>query len=179
MANHRWAIFVSGTGSNLASVMSLRFHLHVACVVSSRSQAVAVNRALRNSIPVLCPRLQEASAWTELSQTLKLRKVERILLLGFMKIVPELFLKDWEGEIWNLHPSLLPRYKGAQALEKSFEAKSAMGVSLHEVNREMDEGKVHLQSRVIAAEKSENLETARFWIHKEEQRLVRQWVGYK
>ncbi|MFN7454450.1 MAG: formyltransferase family protein [Pseudobdellovibrionaceae bacterium] len=178
MGSPRWAVFVSGSGTNLQSLLSLRASLHLACIVSSRPGAIACQRASRNFIPLLLPSFSQKESWALLSQELKQRKIQKILLLGFMRIVPEEFLKNWKNRIWNLHPSLLPAYIGAKALERSFEERAKMGVSLHDVIPEMDAGLVRLQSRVRSAEKSVDVSESQFWIHKEEQRLVRTWVGY-
>lgn len=75
------------------------------------------------------------------------QKIDKIFLLGFMRLLPASFLQKWQGRIFNLHPSLLPLYPGKNAIEKSYEAGDAMGVSIHHVITEMDAGRVVLQKK--------------------------------
>ena len=87
-----------------------------------------------------------------------------------MKVLPEEFLLKWEGRIINLHPSVLPKYPGLKSIERAFEDKSELGVTLHHVIPEIDAGQPLLQS-VLG--RSDTLEQATLFTHISEQHLVR------
>ena len=135
----RWAVFISGRGSNLQTLLD--HSLTVGLVVTSKKKAPAVFKARRFGVPVY----EMTSDWDALQLELKKRKINRVLLLGFMKIVPEKFVRSWKGRIYNLHPSMLPEFKGLKAFERSIEEKFDLGATFHEVIEELDAGKILLQ----------------------------------
>lgn len=142
----RWALFLSGKGSTAQALLDLLGDLDLRLVVSSRSRAYGLVRARRQGLPHLV--LSKDVDWSALSRELKARGVERLALVGFMKLLPSEFLRDWQGRVWNVHPSLLPAFAGAKALERSFAEKAEMGVTLHEVTPEMDAGRPVLQASI-------------------------------
>ena len=80
---------------------------------------------------------------------LKQDKVEFICLAGFMKILSEKFIKNFKGKILNIHPSLLPKYKGLNTHQRVIENKeNYSGCTVHFVNSELDSGEIILQKRV-------------------------------
>jgi len=172
----RWAVFISGRGSNFAALTELLQEIDIALCVSSRSKALGLLQAKRSGIETLI--LAAQPNWLSLHQELKRRNVNRIFLLGFMKILPADFVEKWQGKIWNLHPSLLPDYAGKEAIEKSYQAAAAMGVSVHEVIAEMDEGKLILQTsiceRSLTGPHKFSLSEAQSLICRQEQKLVRE-----
>lgn len=171
----RWAVFLSGRGSNAEALLEHLAELDVRLCVSSKAKAFGVLRAKRQGIPVLV--LGKEIDWNSLTVQLKRRGVNRIFLLGFMKILPASFVEEWAHRIWNLHPSLLPDFPGTGAIEKSYEANGPMGVSVHEVTTRMDEGPLKLRFQIAEkAQKTMTLEEARLWISITEQRLVRSWA---
>lgn len=135
----RWAVFISGRGSNLQALLDQQ--LDVALVVTNKPLAPGVFKARRFGIPVYVL----GADWSQLQQELCRCQISQILLLGFMKIVPESFIQLWKGSIFNLHPSLLPEFKGLKAFERSIKEKFDLGCSYHEVTAELDSGKVILQ----------------------------------
>ncbi len=151
----RWAIFISGAGSNLHAAIEMILEIDLILVVSSQSDAYGLQRARRNGIETLI--LEKKIDWENLNSQLKMRKIDCLLLLGFMKIIPKDFCESWQGKIWNLHPSLLPSYKGSRALERSFNEGAPMGVSLHEVTEELDGGKVILWQEVPREKKQTSM----------------------
>lgn len=174
----RWSIFLSGRGSNAEAFFENLPELDVGLCVSSSSNAYGLRRARRLGIPTLV--FTKSMDWKTLSSELKLRKINQILLLGFMKILPAEFVSDWAGRIWNLHPSLLPEHPGLNAIEKSYEAGLRMGVSLHQVTAEMDAGPLILQTAICENAKREfSLSDAEFKISRTEQRLVRELARRK
>ncbi len=172
MFTERWAIFISGRGSNLSCLLNCLQSEKIKVVVSTSEKALGVLRARRAGIPVLI--LPRPIQWAELDTELKRRGINRIFLLGFMRVIPEQFVEAWERRIVNLHPSLLPKYPGLDSIERSFAEQSDMGVTVHEVVAEVDAGKTILQRRCLSSQEipEYSLSNAEFRVHIDEQRLV-------
>lgn len=179
----RWAVFISGRGSNLQALTEAQHEIDISLCVTSHANVAGVLRAKRAGIPVIKMDTQLGEPeWRRIDQELALRKIDKIFLLGFMRLLPASFLQKWQGRIFNLHPSLLPLYPGKNAIEKSYEAGDAMGVSIHHVITEMDAGRVVLQKKILDAEKAKkhpmHLSSAQFLVSQTEQRLVRTWAAW-
>lgn len=173
-ARPRWAAMLSGRGSNLAALLDLEDEIDLRLVVSSKASAVGLCRARKAGLPTMV--LDKKTNWPELDQVLRCYRIDAIFLLGFMKILPESFLREWKGRIINLHPSLLPTYPGLESLARAHADQAAMGATIHEVVKEVDAGQILLQRKSVSAEKvaSVALERAETWVHVDEQRLVRE-----
>ena len=171
----RWAVFISGRGSNLSAALQ---HLEnensarISLVVSSSRKAIGLLRARRAGVPTLV--LGRPIDWAALDAELRVRGIKRIFLLGFMRIVPAEFVRAWSGRIVNLHPSLLPKYPGVDSIEAAFNAPDDVGVSVHEVVADVDAGQLILQRETL--KKSElsayALADVEERVHVDEQRLV-------
>ena len=168
----RWAVFISGNGSNLQSLLDADPKISVVTVVSNKPEARGVERAEQAKVPVIL--FNKNSTWNDLSQQLKNLQIQYIFLLGFMKIIPESFILEWKDKILNLHPSLLPHYKGLRALERSYEDHAAMGVTVHWVTHELDDGPILLQKEVFTPEQTKalSLEQVKAQIHRVENEMV-------
>lgn len=149
--------------------MDLLGDLDLRLVVSSRAKALGLVRARRQGLATLV--LSKDVNWAALSRELKSRGIERLALVGFMKILPPEFVREWQGRMWNVHPSLLPAFAGAQALERGFAEKAELGVTIHEVNAEMDAGRQVLRASLgrLTDWSEAQLQTARL-----EHRLLRE-----
>jgi phosphoribosylglycinamide formyltransferase-1 len=176
MRSARWAVFLSGRGSNAQALWENISDLNIDLCVSSRKKSLGLLRAKRAGVPTLI--LDPKVDWTGLTQILEARRINRIFLLGFMKILPADFCEHWQGRIWNLHPSLLPEFAGADAIERSYAAKGSFGVSVHQVTAEMDAGPLCLQHRLSSEVQRDfpTLSQAQMRISQTEQRLVREWA---
>jgi phosphoribosylglycinamide formyltransferase 1 len=174
MIRNRWAVLVSGRGSNLSGLLEMRDLLDIRVVVSSNAKAPALLKAKRAGVPTLL--LDKKIDWQKLDRDLRAYSVNHIFLAGFMKVVPADFVARWNGKILNLHPSLLPAYPGLKSIERAFEEHADLGVSVHVVNEGVDEGPVLAQRRTIAAAHiaSRSLQELEFKVHVDEQRLVRE-----
>ncbi len=148
MKSSRWALFLSGRGSTAQAVLENQCNLDIRLVVSSKKKTMGQVRTRRFGVPIIY--FGPGMSWESLQQELQRRGIQRIFLLGFMKILPEGFLRSWGGKIVNVHPSLLPAYPGLEAMEKSYqEARGdGMGVTVHIVTSEMDAGPI-LQQRKL------------------------------
>jgi phosphoribosylglycinamide formyltransferase 1 len=182
----RWGVLISGRGSNLGALIDARatcgdsfFDLRL--VLSSSPLASGLLRARRAGIPTdLIPYAAGTKKidWVALDRRLRKEGVTHLFLAGFMKIVPASFVENWRGRILNLHPSLLPLYPGLGSIEKAYSDGAPMGLTVHEVNEEVDAGQIVLQRVTTGKDQSRDrsLETAEFYVHIDEQRAVKEAV---
>ncbi len=172
-----WAVFISGRGSNMAALFELGSALSISLVVSSKRDCPGVRRARRFGVPVKF--FSKDDDWTELTAELQGMGVNHLFLAGFMRILPKGFVEQWQGRIWNVHPSLLPKYPGLNSMERAFSDKSDMGISLHQVDSGVDTGLLVKQKIVFSSEdmkrrgEGEFSETE-FLMHRMEHRLVQE-----
>lgn len=170
---HNWAVFISGTGSNLSALLDLETSLNVNLVVTNKRNAYGVSRARRRGIPVY---FFENNDWDGLQSTLEKYNIDFIFLAGFMKIVPETFLRNWSDKIFNIHPSLLPAYPGLNSIERAFKDGAPVGATIHRVTPAVDQGQIILQKK---SKSGFNLESTSLNVHIIEHQLVRkafQWL---
>ncbi len=175
----RWALFISGQGSNMSALLDQNWDLEIACVVSSSEKAPGVTRSRRQGLPTIV--LDAKINWQEVTKELLSRHVSHIFLLGFMKIVPLEFLQSWSGVILNVHPSLLPNYPGLKSIERAYQDNADLGITVHHVSAEVDAGDVVLQRQVLARDSvnSISLETVKQKMHRSEYAIVRRAVEIK
>lgn len=176
-----WVVFISGNGSNLQALLDSDPKINISLVVSSKAEAFGVERAKKAGVPVLI--FTKENSWDGLSIELKKLQIDRIFLAGFMKVIPASFINDWENKILNLHPSLLPSYKGLKAIERSFEDGAAIGITIHWVTAELDAGPILLQKEVFPAgsTRSLSLDSVKDQVHKIENKMVVEavWMCHK
>lgn len=147
----RIAVFVSGSGSNLESLIKAQeekyFSSEICLVVSNKKEAYALERAKNHRINTYVEKDSES-----LLRVLKEEKIDLIVLAGYLKILGKDLLSAYKGRIINIHPSLLPKFggKGMYGIhvhEAVFAAKEKRsGASVHFVTEEVDGGKIILQS---------------------------------
>jgi folate-dependent phosphoribosylglycinamide formyltransferase PurN len=154
----KWALFISGRGSTAQSFLDLADLVDVRLVISNRAKALGLLRAKKMGIPTLT--IDKNTSWQQIHSFLKLRRIDKIFLLGFMKLVPGEFVELWKGRIFNVHPSLLPKYPGLHAIENSFKDQAEMGVTVHHVIAEMDSGPAVFQKKIPGKEHLKNIEDA-------------------
>lgn len=170
------AVFISGFGSNLNVFLQRKTLFKQLQVVSSHSNAFGLTRAQEAGVPHQV--LSRPIAWAELSKSLKDQQIEAIFLAGFMRLLPAEFLADWSESCFNLHPSLLPDFKGLQAIERAYAARADIGVTIHRVVPEMDAGEIILQETALRAEELEGLSLAevKARVQTLEHHLVAEWI---
>lgn len=188
MNRRRWAVLISGRGSNLAALLDLRDEIDIRIVMSSEPKAYGLLRARRAGVPTaLTPMVEVATKsgqkklridWPQLEAELHRAGVTHIFLAGFMRIVPADFISRWQGRILNLHPSLLPQYPGLDSIARAFNERASIGVTVHEVNEEVDAGEIICQRHSLNAEELKNysLASAEFLVHVDEQRVVKEAI---
>jgi len=144
-------------------------------MVCDDPKAYAIRRACRQGVPVvvLSPGLFPSRKSYEelLVRILKTQGVEVVALAGFMRILTPYFIRAFRGRVLNIHPSLLPAFKGAHAIRDAFQARvKHTGVTVHIVTEKLDSGPVLAQKKVSVLE-SDTLKKLESKIHLAEHRL--------
>lgn len=158
-------VLISGSGSNLQALIDQslqgKLNINISAVISNKADAYGLERA--KSAGIATHALSHKSFDSREEFDVELQKIidqyqpKLVVLAGFMRILTETFTKHFEGRMLNIHPSLLPKYKGLNTHQRAIDAKEAEhGVSVHFVSSELDAGAVILQ----ASTKIENNETA-------------------
>tara|TARA_E500000331_G_scaffold68287_1_gene62939 strand:- start:498 stop:1082 length:585 start_codon:yes stop_codon:yes gene_type:complete len=148
------AVFISGTGSNLKNLVQFSFlnksPIKISLIVSSNKRAKGLNFANRFKIKKKIYDFNNMKKSESLIlKQLKINKISLICLAGFMKILSPNFIKKFKGIILNIHPSLLPKYKGLNTHERALKNKEKYsGCTVHYVNSRLDSGKIILQAKV-------------------------------
>ena len=148
------AIFISGRGSNLKSLISFAKKnsspIKITLVISNKKNAKGLNYAKQNNIKTIVV-IYKNKLKTEkkILSDLSKHNIRLICLAGFMKILSKKFISKFNGKILNIHPSLLPNYKGLNAHRRVIEKKEKFtGCTVHLVNSRLDSGKIILQKKI-------------------------------
>ena len=150
----RTAIFISGKGSNLKSLIKFsltkKSKFKINLILSNNPNAKGLNLAKKFRINKKVYNFSSSkTAEDKILENLKKKKIKLICLAGFMKILSKNFIKKFRGQILNIHPSLLPKYKGLNTHEKAIENKDKYsGCTVHFVNSKLDSGRIILQKKV-------------------------------
>lgn len=175
----RLAIFCSGNGSNFEAILTAirrgKLRAEIAVMVCDNPKAFSITRANRHGVPcaVLPPKLfaDRSAHERAIIAILKSQGIDCVVLAGYMRILTPVFIRAFRGRILNIHPSLLPAFKGAHAIRDAFAAKVPVtGVSVHGVTVKLDSGPVLAQEKVKVLE-SDTLESLEAKIHRVEHRL--------
>ena len=148
------AIFISGRGSNLKKLISFSNKkispIKIIFVFSNKKSADGLIYAKKKKISTIC--LDEKNFLNSekmLLKILKKKKINLICLAGFMKILSGNFIKKYRGKIINIHPSLLPKYKGLNTHRRVIENREKYtGCTVHYVNNKLDSGKIISQKKI-------------------------------
>lgn len=147
------AVLISGRGSNLQSLIDAQDDSYrIILVISNVEGAGGLEKARKAGIAtaVIPHNGKSREAFdAEIDMALRATGAELVVLAGFMRILSDGFVRAWEGRLINIHPSLLPAYKGTRVHERVIEAGEALsGASVHFVVPELDAGPVIAQSTV-------------------------------
>ena len=148
------AVLISGRGSNLRSLIKYsktkKSLIKIVLVVSNNFSAKGLNYANKSKIKNVFIKYSTRKSFEDrLLKLLKRYNVDLICLAGFMKILSGSFIRKFYKPILNIHPSLLPKYKGLNTHNKAIQNKDKYtGASVHIVNEKLDSGKIILQKRV-------------------------------
>ena len=148
------AVFISGTGSNLNSLIKFsklkKSPITINIIISNNSKSKGLNFGKIYKIKKkIFDFKKNTSSEKEILIELQKNKVNLICLAGFMKILSKNFINNFNGKILNIHPSLLPKYKGLNTHEKAIKNKdNYSGCTVHFVNSKLDSGKIINQKKV-------------------------------
>ena len=176
------AVFISGTGSNLKNLIQFSFlnksPIKISLIVSSNKRAKGLNFADRYRIKKKVYDFNNLKkSESSILKQLKINKVSLICLAGFMKILSPNFIKSFKGIILNIHPSLLPKYKGLNTHKRVLQNRERYsGCTVHYVNSRLDSGKIILQAKVKISKK-ETSSSLKKRILKQEHLLYRKAIS--
>ena len=150
----RTAVFISGTGSNLKSLINFsklkKSPISINLIISnnSKSKGLVFGKIFKIKKKVFNYKKKDSDEKKILLE-LKKNKIDLICIAGFMKILSKNFIKNFKGKILNIHPSLLPKFKGLNTHERAIKNKEKFsGCTVHFVNSKLDSGKIILQKKV-------------------------------
>lgn len=170
------AVFISGTGSNLKSLIKFsllkKSPIKINLIVSSNIKAKGLEYAKLYKIKKKTYNFKNTSFSEKvLLKDLEINKINLICLAGFMIILSKDFIKKFNGKILNIHPSLLPKYKGLNTHERVIKNKDKFsGCTVHYVNSQLDAGKIIMQKKVKVSKK-ENPQSLKEKILKQEHQI--------
>lgn len=175
----KFAVFASGNGTNLQAIIDAvkagEIKAELALVFSNSYKAYALERAKAAGLKtlVLSPKdyTSRLSFDREIVIHLKQDKIDFIVLAGYMLLLSPFFIKEYKDKILNVHPSLLPAFKGAEGIKDAFTyGAKTTGVTIHFVDEKMDHGAIIMQEALKVAE-DDTLETLTERVHKLEHKL--------
>ena len=148
-------VFISGNGSNLNSIIKssrdYNFPIKIELIISNNDKAKGIRFAKKYGIlHKFFPSKNKKKFERNVLHELKKRKIKFICLAGFMKILSNDFINKFGHKIINIHPSLLPKYKGLNTHKRVLKNKEKYsGCTVHYVNSKLDSGKIILKKKVI------------------------------
>ena len=153
MVKKKACIFISGSGTNLRSIIKntrdYNFPIDIKLIISNKKNAKGIIYAKKYSIPYRIISNREQEFEQSALKYINSKKIELICLAGFMKILSKNFIRNYKGKILNIHPSLLPKYKGLNTHDRALKNKEKFsGCTVHFVTPKLDSGKIIMQKKV-------------------------------
>ena len=150
MVKIKTSVFISGKGSNLKNLIlksrDYSFPISIKSIICDNPHAKGIVYAKKNSIPILIINTKKRNFENKIFSHLKKYKIEFICLSGYMKIISDSFLEKFRKKIINIHPSLLPKFKGLNTFSRILKNKEKKtGCTVHYVNEKLDSGNIILQ----------------------------------
>ena len=153
------AVFISGKGSNLKSLINFsklnKSPISINLIITNNKLAKGLKYGSIFKIQKKIIHFKNKDfAEKKILNELEKNKIELVCLAGFMKILSKNFIKNFKGKILNIHPSLLPKYKGLNTHQRAMKNNDKYsGCTVHFVNAKLDSGKIILQKRVSILKK--------------------------
>ena len=152
MVKKNTCVFISGQGTNLKNLISCSrdnsFPIKISLVISNNKKAFGLNYAKKYNIPYIFINTKLKNYENKILLNLKKYKISFICLAGYMKILSNLFVKKYKGKIINIHPSLLPKFKGLDTFTRMLKNKEKKaGCTVHFVNEKLDSGSKIVQKK--------------------------------
>ncbi|MDA7713886.1 phosphoribosylglycinamide formyltransferase [Candidatus Pelagibacter sp.] len=153
------AVFISGNGSNLKNLIKFskikNSPISIDLIFSNTTKAKGLKFSNQFNIKKYVLSFKDSKiAETKILNLLKKKDINFICLAGFMRVLSKSFIKNFSGKIVNIHPSLLPKYKGLDTHVKAIQNKDTVtGCTVHFVTAKLDSGKVIIQKEVKISKK--------------------------
>jgi formyltetrahydrofolate-dependent phosphoribosylglycinamide formyltransferase len=174
-------IFVSGNGSNLKSILKssreYNFPISIDLIISNKKNSGGLNLAKKYGIYYKYFSSKNLNEFEKKClNEIKIKKIKFLCLAGFMKILSNDFIKKFKNNVINIHPSLLPKFKGLNTHKRVLKSNEKYsGCTVHYVNSNLDSGKIILQKKVLI-EKNETEKSLKNKILKQEHKLYSQAI---
>ena len=168
-------VLLSGSGTNLQAIIDAAAEglpVEIVHVVSSRPDAFGIERAHRAGIPVTVLNrdvyADPVEADKRIAETLRYAHAEYVVMAGYMRKVTPVLLDAFPDRVLNLHPALLPSFKGAHAIQEAFDAGvKVTGITVHFANEDYDKGPIVAQ-RAVEVREDDTLDDLEARIHEVE-----------
>jgi formyltetrahydrofolate-dependent phosphoribosylglycinamide formyltransferase len=160
-------VFISGNGSNLESLIknsrSYNFPIRIDLIISNNKKAKGLKFAIKYGIAFKYFSSKNKNIFEKNCLfEIKKRQIKLICLAGFMKILSNNFIKSFTHKILNIHPSLLPKYKGLKTHQRVLKnGEKYSGCTVHLVSSKLDDGKIILQEKVLISKNETELSLKR------------------
>ena len=158
MVKRNACVFISGQGTNLKNLIlrsrDNNFPINIKLIISNKKNAKGIFFAKNNSIPYMVINTKFNNYENHILKILKEKKISLICLAGYMKIISKKFIKNFGKKIINIHPSLLPKFKGLNTFARVLKNKEKKtGCTVHYVNEKLDSGQAISQKSFFITEK--------------------------
>ena len=179
------AVFASGRGTNFSAIARAAkkgiIKANLALLVCDVPGAPVIGKAKRAGVKVALAKREDFGSKKEFEDKiiahLKENSIDLIVMAGFMRMLSPELVSSYKGRIINIHPALLPSFKGAHGIKDAFEYGAKLsGVTVHFVDEKMDHGPIILQ-QAVSIEEDDTLESFEIRIHKVEHRLYPQAIN--
>ena len=172
MVKQNSCIFISGAGTNLKALIKrskdYSFPINICLIITNNKNAKGLRLAKLYNIPFKIFNLNKLREQQKALLEFKKKKITLICLAGYMKILSKEFIKKFKGKIINIHPSLLPKFRGLDTFSKAIKAKEKFtGCTVHFVDEKLDSGKIILKKKILIHSK-ETEKTLKLRVQKEE-----------
>tara|TARA_X000001036_G_scaffold170161_1_gene160993 strand:- start:553 stop:1131 length:579 start_codon:yes stop_codon:yes gene_type:complete len=161
------AVFISGKGSNLKNLIKFSkfkkypFSINLILSNTNKAKGLKYSKIYKIEKKIICYD-KKIKNDKKILKTLEQKKIKLICLAGFMKILSKNFIEKFQGKIINIHPSLLPKYKGLNTHIRAIKNREKFaGCTVHYVTSQLDSGKIILQKRVKISRKDDHFSLAK------------------
>ena len=150
MVKRNTCVFISGQGSNLKNLIDHSrdnsFPIKISLIISNNKKAYGIRYAKKYNIPYILINSKYKNCENKILIELRKYKISFICLAGYMKIISNNIIKNYQRKIINIHPSLLPKFKGLNTFSRILKNKEKKaGCTVHYVNKKLDSGSVIIQ----------------------------------
>ena len=170
------AVFISGAGTNLKNLIRFSYNsnspISIDLVISNTKKAKGLMYAKNNNIEeIIISFNNQNKSEKKIINILHKREIKLVCLAGFIKILSKKFLKKFKGKMINIHPSLLPKYKGLNTHKRALENNEKFsGCTVHYVTSKLDSGKIIMQKKTNIS-KNDNVKSLKKKVLKIEHKL--------